>query len=97
MLCFIFCKVSAESLAQHDFKFSGIKNISIHNGVTHAQVFVPQECFTASMGKRFQFLIQILIQIETEKLTHHSRLSFSNYSFHYLLNLATLPLDEQNV
>jgi len=51
-----------------DFKFSRIKNIAIHNGVTHTQASVPQECFTACMSKRLYFLIHILIHISSNRL-----------------------------
>ena len=46
-------------------------NIPIHHTVTHAQVFVAQECFAAGMRKRFQLLIHIWIHISSNRLIRH--------------------------
>ena len=70
LLLFVCSNVSASSFAQHDFKCTGSENIAIHDGMTHTQVSVTQECFAAGMGKRFELRIDIWIHISSNRLIH---------------------------
>jgi hypothetical protein len=45
--------------------------MAIHDGITHTQVPVPQERFTAGMDKRLELLIHVLIHIRRNPFIQH--------------------------
>src|SRR3954449_985313 len=63
--------MSPQPTAEHDLKFSAVKQVAIHNRSTDAALFVSIECLTTGSSKRLHFVVNVRIHIFTNPLINN--------------------------